>query len=559
MPLPVTRKKFNDSSHYAKVPGVLVVLDSNAFHGDVNANRGLVRSILDAAHADEEFELFVPEVVMQELDKHYAAETKRAVRDINQAIGEHRDELRRLGLEAPPRITRGNDKVGGYRPALEERLNASGGKILPVPNDLTPAVPWAVARRKPFKESGKGFPDAVIWLSILELAVDRKPERIVFVCRDGDFAVSKKRADELAPELAEDLVSRGCAGDQVRLVPGIGSFADEIGINFEPALIRAKELAGGGAFEPLLIERLAFSRVAQDELGLSFGLDEDPWVESVDVESIEIEGASELPGKRLRIEATAELGLLLNLDVYRADFPFAEDDVPLFVTEVDFDQYYIDADLAAGVSIKLEILADMDATEVDLELGDLSLTEREETRRALHGWRLEKLYHIVSPEIEGAEINGFVPEEAIESTVDEAILQHVVDEDSARLLELVESDGTSLLCHIEVDVEAHLSWTSNSPTTFDADHFASLAVDEGSGAPILQGFEKCLLTVDLTASWNLETQTWHDLEINAIELPSAELKAREGITAAERFELEQLTKAAEEQLAEEEEEEEEEK
>jgi hypothetical protein len=506
---------------------VLVVLDSNAFHGDVHANRGLVRSILDAARADEEFELFVPEVVIQELDKHYAAETKKAVRDINQAIGEHRDELRRLGLEAPPRIVRDDDKVGGYRAALEERLKAAGGEILPVPSDLTPAVSWAVARRKPFKENGKGFPDATIWLSILELAVDRKPERIVFVCKDGDFAVSKKRADELAPKLAEDLVSRGCAGDQVRLVPGIGFFADVIGVNIEPALIRAKELADAGAFEPLLIERLAFTRVEQSELGLSFGLDEDPWVESVNVESIEIEGASELPGKRLRIEATAELGLLLNLDIYRADFPFAEHDVPLFVTEVDFDQHYIDADLEVNVAIEIEILTDMDATEVELELGELSLTDREEAHRALHGWRLEKLYHAVSPEIEGAEINDFVPEEAIESGVDEAILQNVVDEESARLLKLVESNGTSLVCHLEVDVEAHVSWTSNTPTTFDALRFASLTVDGGSGAPLLQGFDKCLLTVDLTASWNLETQTWYDIEITAIRLPPAELKARE--------------------------------
>lgn len=531
---------------------MLVVLDSNAFHGDVHANRGLLRSILDAARADEEFELFVPEVVIQELDKHYAAETKKAVRDVNQAIGEHRDELRRLGLEAPPRIVRDDGKVGGYRAALEERLKAAGGEILPVPSDLTAAVPWAVARRKPFKESGKGFPDAAIWLSILELAADRKPEKIVFVCKDGDFAASKKRADELAPDLAEDLVGRGCARDQVRLVPGIGSFADEIGVNFEPALIRAKELAD--AFEPMLIERLAFTRIAQDDLGLSVWLDEDPWVESVYVQSIEIEGASELPGKRLRIEATAELALLLNLDVYRADFPFVEDDIPLFVTEVDFDQHYIEADLEVNVTIELEILTDMDATEVELELGDLSLTDREEAYRALHGWRLEKLFTAVTPEIEGAEIDGFVPEEAIESDVDEATLNNVADEESARLLELVESDGTSLVCHLEVDVEAHLSWTSNSPTTFDADHFASLAVDEGSGAPILQGLDKCLLTVDLSATWDVETQTWHKLEINTIELLPAELKVRsERMTAAEEFEQERLSAAAEEQLAEEEE------
>jgi predicted nucleic acid-binding protein len=536
-------------SHLRQFAAVLVVLDSNAFHGDVHANRGLVRSILAAA--ESQFEFFVPEMVLQELDKQYAEKTKKVVREVNQAIGGRRRELRRLDIEIPPPLVRDEDRVGGYRAALEARLKAEGTEVLPVPTDLAPAVTWAVMRRKPFKQSGEGFPDAAIWLSILELARDRKPEQIVFVSEDGDFAVSRKRPGELAPDLAKDLVSRGCEADQVRLVPGIGHFADEIGVSGGPAMTRARGLVEAGAFDNPLVERLAQTRIDQVDLELLFWLDEDPWVDSVSVESIAIETAKELPDKHLRIEARAELTLLLDLDVLSADFSLAEDDVPLIAAEVDFEQPYVEAQLEVDVAVELEILVDPDATEIEIEIGELALTDEEQVSRALHGWRLQKLFFAVSSKIEGAQIDGFVPEEAIESDVDEAIVENVVDEESARLLELIEADATSLLCHLEVDIEAYLSWSSNSPTTFDADHFASLAVDEGAGAPILHGVDGGPLTVDLTAAWDTDTDTWQDLEVNTIQQPTSLLELRsKRMTASEEFELSRLTEAVEEQLEE---------
>jgi rRNA-processing protein FCF1 len=66
---------------------MLVVLDSNAFRGDVRADRSRLRSILDGALAKGAFELFVPEVVLQELEKQFAQRSKKVVRDINKALG----------------------------------------------------------------------------------------------------------------------------------------------------------------------------------------------------------------------------------------------------------------------------------------------------------------------------------------------------------------------------------------------------------------------------------------------------------------------------------------
>jgi hypothetical protein len=85
---------------------MVVVLDTNIFYTDVRANWLLLRSMLDDALAKGAFEPFVPEVVLRELDKQFAARTKKIVREFNKALGEHEDELRQLGIQRPSRMVR---------------------------------------------------------------------------------------------------------------------------------------------------------------------------------------------------------------------------------------------------------------------------------------------------------------------------------------------------------------------------------------------------------------------------------------------------------------------
>src|SRR4051794_6103521 len=112
---------------------MLVVLDSNVFHGDVRADRSRLRAILDGALAKGAFEVFVPEVVLQELDKQFAARSKKVVRQINKALGEQDTELRELGLQPPSRMFNDEQAVAEYRGALENRLTTAGAEILSLP------------------------------------------------------------------------------------------------------------------------------------------------------------------------------------------------------------------------------------------------------------------------------------------------------------------------------------------------------------------------------------------------------------------------------------------
>jgi len=63
---------------------VLVALDTNAFHSDVYGTQPRLSGIVDGPLNQAAFEVFVPEVVMLELDKQFAQRSKKVVREIQQ-------------------------------------------------------------------------------------------------------------------------------------------------------------------------------------------------------------------------------------------------------------------------------------------------------------------------------------------------------------------------------------------------------------------------------------------------------------------------------------------
>lgn len=105
---------------------MLVVLDTSDFYTDVHGTRLRLRGILDAPLSQALYEMFVPEVVLQELDKQFASRSEDLVRDINKALGGKRNELLALGLKPFELSTVDEAAVSRYRATLEKRLAKAG-------------------------------------------------------------------------------------------------------------------------------------------------------------------------------------------------------------------------------------------------------------------------------------------------------------------------------------------------------------------------------------------------------------------------------------------------
>lgn len=113
-----------------------------------------------------------------------------------------------------------------------------------------------------------------------------------------------------------------------------------------------------------------------------------------------------------------------------------------------------------------------------------------------------------------------------------------------RFVELLEGNGDDepYSAALETTAEVDVEWAANAPTPFDADHFAGLALNESSGAPILQDFDSAVpIDVRFMARYDDE-HGWHDVEFDEVALdgdehdhPSSRLTAAEAL----HYELEE--------------------
>ena len=81
------------------------------------------------------------------------------------------------------------------------RITELNIEVLPFPDiTIEKVARRAVKKRRPFRDSGTGFIDALVWECVLNcLRVD--PELVIFVTRDGDFW----NRDSLHPDLVADV------------------------------------------------------------------------------------------------------------------------------------------------------------------------------------------------------------------------------------------------------------------------------------------------------------------------------------------------------------------
>ena len=514
---------------------MLVVLDTNAFRSDVHGTQPRLSGILDGPVNQAAFEVFVPEVVMLELDKQFARRSKKVVRDINKAVGEQIRELAALGIASPERMEVDDAAVENYRKDLEERLAKAGAKILPVPDDLSAAVTWAVHRRKPFKQTGEGFQDAVIWLSILELASQRS-ESIAFVSSNSKDFAEPDADSKLATELRQDLIKRKRPGNQVRLVAGISAFADEVAKT--ASLEVAHKLASAGKFDQPVEDTVLWSRLDRESLALDIPLDSDPQVTGLDVEKLEVEGAAELPGGDILVHVSAEMQVELDLLIDRPEYYTRKEriDEQIDGLSVSYDnERYVQAEASATLRMDLTIVTTPDGTTSQSQIDRFSLAPIEVVTRALRGRAGAELVDELRAALNDETVGNYVADERIESDLDEVSINGVSRVGRIRLVEVVE-EADPYAAVLETSAEVDVEWSSNAPTPFDADRFASLALNEAPEAPVLHDLDLAVrIDVHFTACYDDE-YGWHDIEFDEVALDAEERERRSSrLTAAEEL------------------------
>jgi hypothetical protein len=207
-----------------------VVVDTNALYPHL-AMRGPFRLLLRAA-ARGDFVLVVPEIVVQETLKqfrlHYETEAAKHAGVIR--------SLRRFPIAGLPNgdLPEPDVAVVEYEAELRRRLHDVGARIVGPPDvGHEEVLERAIARRRPFKESGEGYQDTLIWLTVLEEigqidVEDLTPGMIALV--SGDNAAFWEGAREtagLGADLRADLEDKGVDPDVVTLFRSLQDLVGE--------------------------------------------------------------------------------------------------------------------------------------------------------------------------------------------------------------------------------------------------------------------------------------------------------------------------------------------
>lgn len=169
--------------------------------------------------------LVVPELVLQETVNKFRERLAEYQTEVQETAGKLTNLIGSKFIVADLKI---ETEVRHYDAYLRSKLTGMGTLILPFPKiSHEKLVKRDLARIKPFApKGGKGYRDALIWLSILQKAPKDKTVKVLITNNSSDFAFSKDKKDVLHPVLEKEWQSSSAAGD-VRLRSTLRGFVDE--------------------------------------------------------------------------------------------------------------------------------------------------------------------------------------------------------------------------------------------------------------------------------------------------------------------------------------------
>jgi len=369
-----------------------IVIDTTEFFRDLKLTGKSFTTTLEHAHSGM-FRVCVPEIVIAETARHYRTE---AIAVRNERLAELRDLLQAIGkVRSIPRIDIGEvrselkEEIDRYGERLREKLKKSGVIVLPHPsNGHTQTADWYIARRKPFVDHGKGYADALIWASVLELATQlRSDDLIVLVTNNkSDFC---KDEGVLAEPLLADLAGIDDY-PEVRVYPsldamldGLGSWIEkrheplkesrtEVGAKYR---LTVRQLLGGpivGACEGLVGKEIADPN---DEMssGLKISLSlpttlQSPIIDNLgaDVQTLDWYTYEEFEGGTLLGEASIEADVAIGGDMFTSDYYIAaEGEDEIDILDADWNDHMARVSVSRRVELTFQVRVTPDSESVD--------------------------------------------------------------------------------------------------------------------------------------------------------------------------------------------------
>lgn len=333
-----------------------IIIDTNIINKDYKLHGKYIVTLSGAA-AKLGYDVCVPEVVVDEIVSHYKDELLEAHDTYNKGVS----KLKKLLLEMPKSIISEltvEDQLQKFREQYEGELQAKNIKILPYPNvDHKSIVAKELDKKKPFKDSQKGYRDSLIWETVKSELIPAKDLfdecQILLLTRNTkDFADK----NGLHQDLKDELLALGYSDTVVELVTDCEKFfKDVIQPEFEE-LDKIKEaLNAKGSYNRISVQNdisqlfsiqfVEHMLDSVDDYGLQMYLPyycEGPFVEFVDDPIVETVSVIRLEDETVMIGCNVRIGAEISYYIERSNFLDACDDIRPHVMNYEHNEHYLE-------------------------------------------------------------------------------------------------------------------------------------------------------------------------------------------------------------------------
>ncbi|MBC8262847.1 MAG: DUF4935 domain-containing protein [Anaerolineales bacterium] len=181
-----------------------VVLDTNILWQDLPLRSRKFEMLFDFVTKTRS-EIVLPQIVYQELEAVYRREAERRLNDFRKA----RDILGRifLSFDVADVEIEIDVQVSQYLAYVCKRLGITEEDIVPYRDDyLSCLVNRAIERKRPCSDKGEEFRDALLWMTVLDIAETRRSENVAFI--SGNIRAFADKDKSLHPDLVKEVVQR---------------------------------------------------------------------------------------------------------------------------------------------------------------------------------------------------------------------------------------------------------------------------------------------------------------------------------------------------------------
>lgn len=354
-----------------------IVIDSNIIIADFWLESAKFKILFESSKNDE-IEIYIPEVVIDEVINKYTQKVNGAKTTIE---AEYRkfNKLSKRGLDSniTPNII--DDTISNYKDHLEKVINDYNINIIPYPKVNHKFIAQkAMKKLKPFNTNEKGYRDALIWENIKSLLTEEGlvlPELTFITTNHKDFSNS----GELHPDLITELQQEGFSEDSVKIYSTLNEFNEKkIKLFLAQSSSFEKKLKDGEIWDFDLLDvtnKYLFANFVDSQLyNLDF-LDDsnEPTVRAIyDDYDIEIISVKKLNSTEYIVDLKFEVETEIDFFIDKNEYYHLYEDIDISIEDANWNRYVMWVSTTSIIPLSMTIILNIDLEVISSQINEIN-------------------------------------------------------------------------------------------------------------------------------------------------------------------------------------------